>query len=350
MAVQPGGGAPDPLWSYTSKADFGSSNLAVAGGRVYVVSDRLTAVDAATGAVAWNGEYIDGLLAAAGGGLVFVGSPNSLTGYDQATGKSAWRPRYSGPSSPSYSLVQALCADDELAYGITWGQNGLNGQATKLVAWSIESGVESWSQELRPGQQRYGVQHGLRDGRIYHNDGQFTIIARSTKDGQQLWSTPTGADFAITPVTDGDRLYCLAGKDGLQALSTATGSRQLLIRQKGGADGSFGQVTAVNGVVYGFPGDQSVCAWSAKTGEQLWECPLPFRPSDVNQPVLVQNTLFVVGTGIDGVTAVDAGSGAIRWRFRTDPLSSPSEEWALTTDGRRLFAGLGTTLFALPAS
>jgi hypothetical protein len=47
---------------------------------------------------------------------------------------------------------------------------------------------------------------------------------------------------------------------------------------------------------------------------------------------------------------VNTQSAAIRWTFKTDPLSSPDQVWELNTDGQRLFAGLGNTIFALPAS
>lgn len=85
---------------------------------------------------------------------------------------------------------------------------------------------------------------------------------------------------------------------------------------------------------------------SAVDGREVWSCRLPFRLDSRSRPLLVGKTLFVPGPADGGVCAVDTENGTIRWTFRD---SGPGiQVWTLSTDGRRLFAGHDTVLYALP--
>ncbi len=52
----------------------------------------------------------------------------------------------------------------------------------------------------------------------------------------------------------------------------------------------------------------------------------------------------------DGVHAVDVRTGRPRWTFTVDalPPAAVNQPWGLATDGQRLLAKLGSTVFALP--
>ncbi|MGW2372963.1 PQQ-binding-like beta-propeller repeat protein [Kitasatospora sp. NPDC001683] len=351
MVPNPDSGAPKPLWSFTPDEDLVPASTLVSNGTLFTLSSHLTAVDTATGTVKWTGKGVNTLYTAAGAGRVFVGSFQGATGYDAATGAETWNTVNRESNADDLSNVYALRADDKVLYALADAKP--NGATTAprpvILAFSIDTHEKLWSVPLEVGERAQYINNAVVGGNLYYTNGRCDLVARSGRDGRQLWLVETGATDTIPPAVADGQAYCLTGTNGLRAVSLADGRRLWEAKLVDGATGTFPPVTAANGVVYGGNGTTAVCAWDARTGRQIWTCPVPFRPS-ATEPVLVQDTLFVAGQGIEGVHAVDVKTGRLRWTFavNTYQVTLENRNWALATDGQRLLAKLGSTVFALP--
>jgi outer membrane protein assembly factor BamB len=196
----------------------------------------------------------------------------------------------------------------------------------------------------------------VADGRLYYIDGQANLKAIDTQDGRQLWSANTGTNESTSldplAISDG-HVYCRAGGDSFQALSLADGKQQWVVQMPPRKFTGFSQLAAANGVLYGGNADgNTVFAWSAKDGSQLWQCPVPTGPASLTPMVVAGGLLFFIDiSGKNAVTAVDTATGKVRWIFRIDPATLPQgAQWWLNTDGERLFVTAASTVFALPVS
>ncbi|MBO1414916.1 PQQ-binding-like beta-propeller repeat protein [Streptomyces sp. FH025] len=351
IAPRPDSGAPKPLWSHTADEDLVPASTLVANGTLVTLGSHLTAIDTATGTVRWAGQGVNTLYTAAGAGFVFVGSFQGATGYEAATGTESWRNINREANADDLTTVYALRADDNVLYTVAHARpaRATTAPTPVLVAFSIDTHEKLWSQPLTVGDRAQYLNCAVEGGNFYHTDGNCDLVARNGQDGRQLWRAQTGAVDTIPPAADDGQAYCLAGKKALRAVNLADGRTLWEIDAADGATGTFPPVTAANGVVYGGNGTAAACAWNARTGRQLWTCPMPFRPSET-EPVLVQDTLFVAGLGTEGVHAVDAKTGRPRWTFTVDtyPVTRENQKWGLATDGQRLLAKLGSTIFALP--
>jgi outer membrane protein assembly factor BamB len=126
---------------------------------------------------------------------------------------------------------------------------------------------------------------------------------------------------AATPVSSGGRIYLQDLNSDVFALSLADGSvlwRHRFNRPSGGPNG----LTVANGVVYGNT-DISAFALSADSGVERWQRRLTTRANPITIAPLVANGLVYTsstgqapgGRGI--LFALDASTGAVRWRFDT---------------------------------
>ncbi|SOB88433.1 PQQ-binding-like beta-propeller repeat protein [Streptomyces sp. 1331.2] len=353
MAPRADSGAPEPLWTFTSDADLVPASTLVANGTLFTLSSHLTAIDTATGSVKWAGKGVNTLYTAAGAGLVFVGSFQGATGYDAATGAETWLNVNRQANADDLSNVSVLRADDKVLYAVARVRpvGATTSPKLDLLAFSIDTHEKLWSLPVEVGAGPQYLHHAVADGNLYYTDGRCNLVARNGQDGRQLWLVETGATSSITPAVADGRAYCRTGSNGLRAVNLADGRRLWEISTADGGTKAFPPVTAASGTVYGGNGTAAACAWDSRTGQQLWTSPMPFRPT-MTEPVLVQDTLFVAGLAGDGVHAVDVRTGRPRWTFTVDAISpaAQNQPWGLATDGQRLLAKLGSTVFALPAA
>jgi outer membrane protein assembly factor BamB len=149
------------------------------------------------------------------------------------------------------------------------------------------------------------------------------------------WKFPTGDRIVASPVLDGGTIY-VGGDDGnVYAVDAETG-RQLWKRPTGGPVPSTPAVA--NGKVYAGSYDGKFYAFDAKTGALQWKFSTEGErrfeakglngwqpksqtfpdPFDVflSSPTVVEGSVYF-GSGDGNVYALDAGTGALRWKFKT---------------------------------
>jgi alcohol dehydrogenase (cytochrome c) len=169
-----------------------------------------------------------------------------------------------------------------------------------------------------------------------------------------LTAPPTySGTFASTPVADGDTVYLQDLRSNVFALDRATGKPRWSRRYGAANEGPNG-LAVDGGRVYGAT-DSEAFALSASTGEELWNRHLTSRSEQFVDvaPVPWEGLVFLSTVGYapfgrGTIYALDAESGAVRWRFDTiaKPWRYPLEAgggglwFPVSVDGDgRLYAG-----------
>ncbi len=164
--------------------------------------------------------------------------------------------------------------------------------------------------------------------------------------------TPFGS-FASTPVADETTIYAQDLASSVIALDRETGKSRWVHRYEAPNDGPNG-LAVDGGRVYGAT-DADAFALAAATGKELWRRHLtgPAEQFVDVAPVAWKGLVFLgtVGYAPGGrgtIYALEAATGAIRWRFDTirDPWPFPAESgggglwYPVSVDGKgRLYAG-----------
>jgi outer membrane protein assembly factor BamB len=179
-----------------------------------------------------------------------------------------------------------------------------------------------------------------QDGVLYFGSDDGNVYAVSAGDGRQVWKHRTGGPVPSTPALAGGSLYVVSYDGKLYALDARTGAARWKFTTEGErrfeAKGLHGLLPrtqtiadpfdvflsspiVVDGVVYFGSGDGHVYAVDAGSGELRWR----FRTGDVvhASPVYAAGTVFI-GSWDASFYALDAKSGALKWRFHAgeDPL------------------------------
>lgn len=190
---------------------------------------------------------------------LLIGGPAALVAAGQD-----W-PQFRGPTGQGHAAARGL--------PVEWSE-------TLNIAWKTPVPGRGWSSPV------------VADGRVWvttavkERGGSLRLLAFDARTGQPLLETevfhtrrgdPLNVKNSLaspTPVVDGDRVYVHFGADGTAAVST--------------------------------------------TGEVLWTRRLPYRSQHGNggSPVLYDDLLIFSGDGSDTafVAALDAGTGAVRWK------------------------------------
>ncbi len=159
--------------------------------------------------------------------------------------------------------------------------------------------------------------------------------------------------FASTPVADGDTVYVQDLRSNVVALDRSSGAVRWKARFEARNDGPNGLALRA-GRVYGAT-DAEAFALSASTGKELWHRHLTSRSEQLIDvaPVAWNGFVFLSTIGYTpfgrgAIYALDAETGAIRWKFVTiesrwrHPLESGGGGlwYSVSVDGRgRLYAG-----------
>lgn len=169
------------------------------------------------------------------------------------------------------------------------------------------------------------------NGDLYNTRDAHTTIASTNVAGLRVaWTLPlsgrggTGADVANPVIADGIA-YVQDGASNVIAVRMATG-QMIWTHQYNVPDYGPNGVTIANGRIYGVTAT-GVFALAAKTGKQIWydmhlatgQVNFDMAPQVVGGRVFVASAL-TVGGGI--LYALNAGTGAVIWRFQTvaDPI------------------------------
>jgi outer membrane protein assembly factor BamB len=168
------------------------------------------------------------------------------------------------------------------------------------------------------------------------------------------WSFPLRAKagsagvFASTPVADANSIYLQDLDSDVFALNWATGAVRWSHRYAARNDGPNGLAVS-SGRVFGET-DDAVFALASENGRELWERHLASaaKPFVATAPIVWDGLVFT--STIKRIYALDASTGAIRWRFEANGMFPGSID-----AGGRLYAGTanptrpGGTLLVLDA-
>ncbi|WP_370146757.1 PQQ-binding-like beta-propeller repeat protein [Streptacidiphilus sp. EB129] len=339
---------PQPLWTFPGSSLQMAPALA-GHGKVFVFSDGpTTALDSATGKVAWTGPQLNprypfpaGTLA--GGVLVGLTGPNqTLTGLDPSSGGQLWTLQSAG----GYGFGLLLATDDSSAYLI--GMDLQNTATTYVLAIDLKTRALRWAQP-RNASADYEVAGLVSGGYLVYTNDQNNVVVRSTGDGRQLWSqnfgSKDGTQTQVQPLIMGSTLYV----DGPTLLGFDLAHGTQVFASKGPKTVPYYYLPAAGegGTVYVQDmGDNGhLIALDGTSGAVRWETELSL--GIVPTPVVTIGATVFVGQGVEptGLYAVEQSGGHQLWNFQD---GQTDKDWYLSTDGTLLFAVHGEKLYGLP--
>jgi len=220
----------------------------------------------------------------------------------------------------------------------------------RVDAFDAESGERRWSKEVgrvtgvdaAAGVVYVGVKTGGDSARL---------LAFDAETGERRWRASV-RNLASALVATGEALYAANG--GLAAVDPADGSVRWAFDERGGATFTVvvapGDQLAADGrrVVYG--GNGGVVAFAPADGSVEWRADTGFSTNA--GPVLDGEAAYVGGDNGDGLAAIDATSGDVRWT-RTFGQSAgvvgvrPTDRSALVATGTADVGGSFGTLYEL---
>jgi outer membrane protein assembly factor BamB len=288
-----------------------ASSAAVAGETVVFAdaSGSVRALRSADGSVAWEFKTNDPIYSTpdAGGGRVVFGSTDArIYALDARTGQPVWKIATSGPVVASPRVVDGIVyigAGDHVFRAIDL--------ASGRLVWKAE-GIEGFV-ETKPLVAGGLVVFGAWDGRLH---------ALDAATGRPIWSW-TGehasvfySPAACWPVAGNGRVFIVAPDPWMTAIELASG-RGLWGTDNWAVRESIG-VSADGGHIYVRTTDGIIAAFSsaADDAEAVWETNAGFD-HDINSAMLVEKDGVVFYGTKDGlVLALDAATGAVRWKHR----------------------------------
>lgn len=225
-------------------------------GLVYVATDAsdsgngsLFAVDARTGTEHWR-VALDAAVTSrpvADGRQVYVPA-GDVVALDALTGEERWR------AAPGTGVVSLAAGFDVV---VAAGPRG-------LVAFDAQSGDDRWTVPttgLSP------VAPGVAGKSIVAGDGVEHLVGRDPGDGVERWRTPDPG--LVQPPVAGGQVVVLATRQGVVALSSATGERRWQVELTDGNDSNSRVQVATDGTVAAATADGRLRLFDALTGEAL---------------------------------------------------------------------------------
>jgi outer membrane protein assembly factor BamB len=164
-----------------------------------------------------------------------------------------------------------------------------------------------------------------RDGVVYFGSDDGSVYAVNAADGRQLWKHRTGGPVPATPAIAGDMLYVGSYDGKFYALDARTGATRWKFATGGErrfeAKGLHGQLPKSQTIADAF---------------------------DVflSSPVVTAGTVYF-GSGDGNLYALDAASGALKWKFATGDVVHASPAYA---DGVVYFGSWDSRFYAVDAT
>jgi len=161
---------------------------------------------------------------------------------------------------------------------------------------------------------------------------EFVVLAFARADGKELWrkrvnqafphepTHPTNTYATPTPATDGERVYCSFGSNGLYALTPAG---EVVWQVDLGDLSNHGHGEGSSPLVYGDSvivlwahwGESFLVALDAASGKERWRTPVP-QGNNCSTPLVVQaggeDQLVIAGSQTFGC---DPKTGRVLWTF-----------------------------------
>ena len=288
-------------WKRAWRVDVGEgySSPVVAGGRVFVHSrqdpdELLTAIDLASGKIAWQQKYTTpfnknqyarsmskGPYAtplAIGDAVIAVGGSGIVTAWNAATGAPLWKKDYSASVDTS-KLFTGTAASPLAEGGLVIVQVGSDVHGGRVIALDPKTGTEKWTWTGKgPG---YASPAAFTIGGVRQiaTMTEGSIEGIDAKTGASLWSIPFPDEWhenIVTPIWSGTHLIVSGVRQGTHAYTLTRSGGQW----------------------------QTAQAWKN-----------PDVAMYMSTPVLADGVLFGLSAKNKGqIFALDTATGAVKWR------------------------------------
>jgi outer membrane protein assembly factor BamB len=314
LAINPATGATKWSVSAGSSAGLLATDHALYAG----YGDHLDALRLSDGARLWR--VLGGNIIADADGVLYLDRQERITALDDHTGATRWRWT---PPSDQYE-AGAIAGPGVVIFGTTVSGNGAVGYCG-LYALDTRTGALRWQ---RPrGTATFG--NPVIDGEraFYLSDsfaGPSLIGAYALADGKTLWTrdaSSIGAVKAGADVIGADDQYVYTrngedGDHGVSALKIGDGSVVWTHDTFAPGNGAQHPFRITGGAIYSltYTNGWSVAAFDAVSGSQRWNQSLDgvFLAA---QPLMSGGLIYTSTFSPDVAYALDAATGAIRWRF-----------------------------------
>jgi outer membrane protein assembly factor BamB/tRNA A-37 threonylcarbamoyl transferase component Bud32 len=320
-------------WRFRMSNDVWGTPV-VSGGRLYVTSFEVHALDVATGRRQFKTRDVAWIMTVADG---FIHGSDGPSLYALATdGSERWRTSVDG-------WIYSLRAE---AGTVVTGTRGGGVQG-----WDAAGGQLRWERggaqtEFETPESGPCLVHGV----VYHHGGG-RLHALDAVTGANIWSYPTGdpsgthGGMPTRPVVAGGVVYLTSGAR-VFALDAVTGAERWRFEAPAvffsppahvpgaGVTGGGVYVADYLGTVYALDPDGGCDRWRVAT-----------EPRQSVEPVLVAGGAVMLGAG-SAVYTLDAASGTPKWRFATqgEIVGSP-----VVADGRVHFGSMDRCLYTVDA-
>lgn len=319
-----------PRWTF----DGGSPMWAgptFAEGRVYVgaLDGRLYALDAATGAKRWE-FAADGAIRSrptvAAGALYVATDAGTLYRIESASGRLVWQVKLMPSPVVRLPFSDPRSRYDRFSSDVTIAGNRLyvGTHDGRLVALAAADGRVLW--EFRAGEAVLAAP-AIAGGRVVFGSYDHFAYSLEAATGRLMWKRDTGGRVVSTPALAGDRV--IVGNRIYDLLGLDARSGEVVWRRYQWGTWVESSASVRDGNAYvGSSDGACVSAWNARDGKRLWL-------TDVlgwswGQPAVTAGRVYAGASGQVGypvatrgaVVALDRASGAVAWRFASEPPAS----------------------------
>lgn len=179
----------------------------------------------------------------------------------------------------------------------------------------------------------------VHQGVVYVAGGDGYLYALRATNGEKLWAFKANEELVSSPTVAGDRVLVASQSETVFAVNLETGA--WLWQYRRDAPSGFtvrgtSRPVASDGLAYMGFADGYLVALSLESGVALWEKRLSVSGGnqflDVDTTPVVANGRIFVASYLDGVSALDAKTGALQWTTKHGGLTS------LLPRGNTLFA------------
>jgi outer membrane protein assembly factor BamB len=296
------------IWKYESSGNFSYSTPIIENGVIYTTNTdyNLYALDAKTGTLKWKfaSNFTTISSPAIANGVVYFGSDDHyIYAVDAATGNLKWKYEtgYNIDSSPLVlNGVVYIGSSDGYLYALDASSGSLK--------WKYDTGgpIVKSSPEISNGIIFIGSRNGFLSA-INGNTGQLKW--KFNTNGISLEHAAITANNGVVYFASWSDLNTPNVGGSLYAVKETNGS---LIWKSLDEQGFSSGPTYANGKLYVNSDDTNLYAIDAKTGKEIWNNSILANGS---LPTAIYGKVFSSGGGTGFFYALDAGSGAISWKF-----------------------------------
>jgi outer membrane protein assembly factor BamB len=223
-------------WTVERREPFDSP--AVVDGTVYVVGDRVYALDAESGDVVWAQAVAgdpEGAIPAVGDGSLYTrGGEGRIVALETSDGSERWEFTREGRTFRTPAVVDGR---------VYVGEAGQEQAEVSLRVLDAGTGELDWAFATR----EFASAPAVGDGSAYIATGTDEVVGLDAAGGAEQWRFGDG-ERVIGPSLFGNTVYVSTGGSRLRGLASGDGSEQLSVRV--GEETSVGTPVVRNGRLY----------------------------------------------------------------------------------------------------